>query len=102
MVNLLLTSIEMNELSKLLDCEPKYVGLYYWKQRPLEMFQLNDLTVAVLNFNEIDEAKVDVINYADLSVPLWKQSLPDYVKHVSTRRTNRANGAAPELANNVA
>lgn len=102
MIQLLLTSIEMNELAKLLDTEPRYIGLYYYKQRPLEMYELNDLTVAVLYFNEENSETINVINYAELSIPAWKKSVPDYVKHVSKRRLVRVNGAATELANNVA
>lgn len=86
MVQLLVTSIELKELSKLLSCEPVRQGLYYHKSMPLEMFSLNELLVAVKNFTEADNKAV-VLNYS-FNMPAWRRSAPDVVKHIANTRRN--------------
>jgi len=85
MVSLLVTSIELKEISDVLKCEPVYQGLYYYKQRPLEMFSLNDLVVAVLTYSgEREITDSSVIDYK-FNWPAWKSSVPDLVKHCAAR-----------------
>lgn len=85
MVSLILTRDELNQIAKELSITPKYAGLYYSKQHPCLMYELNEITVAVQNKPELN-AECKTIDYNKFNVPMWRQSVPDFIKHASKKR----------------